>query len=135
MFINSDNALLLAQELEKIPNAKQVRFNYVLRDDLVETKGANSIVYVVWVESLNQSNSQLIGSKIYEKFRVVLEESTYENVNNHAIIQSMMSERIGHYYRTGEKINNVGEYSFPFKYDADGNVIPYDMSKNNPYRT
>lgn len=134
MFINSDNALLLAKELEKIPNAKQVRFNYVLRDDLVETKGANSIVYVVWVESLDQSNAAITGSTIYEKFRVVVEESTYENANNHGIIQSMMSERIGHYYRTGEKINNVGEYSFPFKYDADGNVIPYDMAKNNPPR-
>lgn len=134
MFINSDNALLLAKELEKIPNAKQVRFNYVLRDDLVETKGANSIVYVVWVDSLDQSNAAITGSKVYEKFRVVLEEQTYENVNNHPIIQSMMNERIGHYYRTGEKINNVGEYSFPFKYDADGNVIPYEMTKNNPQR-
>jgi hypothetical protein len=134
MFINSDNALLLAQELEKIPNAKQIRFNYVLRDDLVETKGANSIVYVVWVESKDQSNAVVTGSKVYEKFRVVVEESTYEDVTNHGIIQSMMNERIGHYYRTGEKINNVGEYSYPFKYDADGNVIPYDMTKNNPQR-
>jgi hypothetical protein len=134
MFINSDNALLLGQKLEKIPNAKQVRFNYVLRDDLVETKGANSIVYIVFVDALDQANATVTGSKIYEKFRVVIEESTYENVNNHAIIQSMMNERIGHYYRTGEKINNVGEYSFPFKYDADGNVIPYEMSKNNPQR-
>lgn len=134
MFINSDNALLLAKELEKIPNAKQIRFNYVLRDDLVETKGANSIVYVVWVEALDQSNAAITGSTVYEKFRVVVEEPTYEDVNNHGIIQSMMSERIGHYYRTGEKINNVGEYSFPFKYDADGNVIPYDMTKNNPPR-
>jgi hypothetical protein len=134
MFVNSNNALLLAQELEKIPNAKQVRFNYVLREDLVETKGANSIVYIVFVDSLDQSNAAAIGSKVYEKFRVVVEESTYEDVTNHGIIQSMMNERIGHYYRTSEKINNVGEYSFPFKYDADGNVIPYEMSKNNPIR-
>lgn len=134
MFVNSNNALLLAQELEKIPNARQVRFNYVLRDDLVETKGANSIVYIVFVDSLDQSNAEITGSKVYEKFRVVIEESTYEDVKNHAIIQSMMNERIGHYYRTGEKINNVGEYSFPFKYDADGNVIPYELAKNNPQR-
>jgi hypothetical protein len=134
MFVNSNNALLLAQELEKIPNAKQVRFNYVLRDDLIETKGANTIVYVVWVDAMDQSNAAITGSKVYEKFRVVIEESTYEDVNNHAIIQSMVNERIGHYFRTGEKINNVGEYSFPFKYDADGNLIPYEMSKNNPQR-
>ena len=134
MFINSNNALLLGQELEKIPNARQVRFNYVLRDDLIETKGANTMVYIVFVDALDQSKSEITGSKVYEQFRVVIEESTYEDVNNHAIIQSMMNERIGHYYRTGEKINNVGEYSFPFKYDADGNVIPYEMSKNNPQR-
>jgi hypothetical protein len=134
MFINSNNALLLGQELEKIPNARQVRFNYVLRDDLIETKGANTMVYIVFVDALDQSKSEITGSKVYEQFRVVIEESTYEDVNNHPIIQSMMNERIGHYYKTGEKINNVGEYSFPFKYDADGNLIPYEMSKNNPQR-
>ena len=134
MFINSNNALLLGQELEKIPNARQVRFNYVLRDDLIETKGANTMVYIVFVDALDQSKSEITGSKVYEQFRVVIEEPTYEDVNSHAAIQSMMSERIGHYYKTGEKINNVGEYYFPFKYDADGNVIPYEMSKNNPQR-
>ena len=62
-YLNSDNALLLAKKLEEIPNVSQVRFNYVLRDDLKETAGENAINYVCLAESIDQSNAQKIGAK------------------------------------------------------------------------
>jgi hypothetical protein len=133
MFINSDNALLLAQKLENIPNVIQVRFHYVVRDDLKESLGPETIIYTAFVEALDQSNAPT-GAKSYEKFRVSIQKDTYENPNNHGPIQAMLSERIGHYYRTGERIDTAGSFSYPYRMDADGNQIPYEMIKNNPQR-
>ena len=134
-YLNSDNALLLAKKLEEIPNVVQVRFNYVLRDDLKENLGANAINFCCLVDSLDQNNSSKIGSKVYERFMMVVSEQTYENVENHEQIQSVFNERIGHYYRTGDIVDTVGHYAFPFSVDADGNQIPYSLFKSNPIKS
>ena len=134
-YLNSDNALLLAKKLEEIPNVSQVRFNYVLRDDLKETAGENAINYVCLVESIDQSNAQKIGAKSYERFMMVVSEHIYENVENHEQIQSVLNERIGHYYRTGQNVDTVGQYAFPFSVDADGNKIAYSLWRSNPTRS
>lgn len=135
MYLNSDNALLLAKKLEEIPNVAQVRFNYVLRDNLKDELGANAVNYCCMVESLDQSHQDKIGAKVYQKFMIFIAEEQYENTDNHQQIQSVLNERIGHYLRTGEKIDTVGSYSFPYAVDADGNAIPYDLYKSNPPRS
>lgn len=136
MYLNSDNALLLAKKLEEIPNVVQVRFNYVLRDTLIQDLGANAINYNCFVKSVDQTNAAAQGSTIYERFMMFIPERIYENVDAHEHVQSVMNERIGHYYRTnGEKIEVVGQYSFPYKVDADGNKIPYRMVDSNPVIT
>lgn len=132
MYLNSDNALLLAKKLEEIPNVHQVRFNYVSREDLVEHFGPDAIRYVCRVRSLNQ----VAGSQTrYELFFIILEPRTYEDVQSHGYIQAMMNERIGHYLRTGENLQTTGAFSYPYRMDADGNQIPYELTKNNPQRT
>jgi hypothetical protein len=136
-YLNSDNALALAKKLEEIPNVKQVRFHYVLRDHLKENFGENAVVYFCYVESLDQSNADKIGAVSHEKFMSVIEERAYEDVENHGHIQAMMNERIGHYFSTGSKIDNVselGRFSYPYTVDADGNRIYYSMETNNPNR-
>lgn len=131
MFINSDNALLLAKELEKIPNVDQVRFNYIMREDLVEKYGEQSIAFRCRIKSLKQEHP----FTVYETLMVVIQPHTYEDLSSHGYVQSMMNERIGEYYRTGNLVENVSPFGYPHTTDADGNVIPYEMTKNNPYRT
>lgn len=131
-YLNSDNALALARLFEEIPNVKQVRFNYVLRDDLKEQLGENSINYCCLIESLDQSNVSQIGSTAYERMMVVIPERIYEDVENHGQIQSVMNERIGQYYRTGVISDTAGHYAYPYSVDADGNQIPYSLNASNP---
>lgn len=131
MFINSNNGLLLAKKLEEIPNVSQVRFNYVMREDLVENYGSEAIAYRCRIKSLNQNQK----FTVYETLMTIIEPKIYENIDTHGYIQAMMSERVGHYYKTGDLVENVGSFSYPYSLDADGNQIPYEMTKNNPIRT
>lgn len=134
-YLNSDNALALGKLMEEIPNVEQVRFNYVLRDDLKEQMGANSVSYTCLVKSLDQSNSHQIGSSALERFIVTIPEHIYEDSENHGQIQATMNERIGHYYNTGERIDNVGHFAYPYSVDADGNKIPYSLLLRNQPKT
>lgn len=131
MYLNSDNALALAKKLEEIPNVSQVRFNYVLREDLVAEHGPEAVAYRCRVKSLNQDKP----FTVYQTLMTIIEPKTYENVATHGYIQAMMSERVGHYYKTGDLVENVGSFNYPYSLDADGNQIPYEMTKNNPIRT
>ena len=130
MYLNSDNALLLAKQLEQIPNVAQVRFNYVMREDLVEKYGSDAVAYRCRIKSLKQDQP----FTVYETLMTIIQPHTYENVETHAYVQAMMNERVGHYYKTGDLLENAGSFSYPYALDADGNQIPYEMTKNNPIR-
>ena len=133
-YLNSDNALALGKLMEEIPNVIQVRFHYVIRDDTAQFMGEKAVVYLCYVASLDQSNADKIGSKSTEKFMVIIPENVYEDVNNHGQIQAMMNERIGHYYNTGDIIDKVGPFVYPYTVDADGNKIPYSLEASNKTR-
>ena len=130
MYLNSDNALLLAKKLEEIPNVAQVRFNYIMREDLVQQYGSEAVAYRCRVKSLKQDQP----FTVYETLMTIIEPRTYEDLNTHGYIQAMMNERVGHYLRTGDLVENVGSFNYPYSLDADGNQIPYELTKNNPIK-
>jgi hypothetical protein len=133
-YLNSDNALTLGKLMEEIPNVKQVRFHYVIRDDVIQAMGEKAVVYLCYVESLDQSTAEQIGATVMERFMVIIPENVYEDVNNHGQIQAVMNERIGHYYNTGDIIDRVGPFVYPYSVDADGNKIPYSLEASNQTR-
>ena len=131
MIIHSQNGLQLARLLELIPNVAQCRFHYVLHKNIPFSQEA--ILFKVFIKSLDQTNPPYPGDFNFVAISTILEPEVYDDLSKHNGIQAMMNEKIGHYYRTGT-VPDIAPAFEPFSLNEDGELVPYDMTKNNPLR-
>lgn len=132
-YVTSKNGLHLVERFADIPNVAQVRYHHVLRKNLPFTNDA--IFYTLWVKSLDQTGvSDVPGDFIYTPISTILEPEDYEDVSKHGWLQAIMNERVGYYYRTGEKTDNPPSINYPYSYNSDGSANFYNMTDSNPLR-